>query len=80
MNRKGTFGIYGKRTFSPSNLPLTMIAPIKLAPDFFPTNRMPLHSIRAFKHPRKEILEQNFNCKLYGGIPGVSSELKNSAG
>ena len=77
---EGIIGIRGRRTTSPSNLPFKIIASRTLPIIFFMTNLVPLHSLGAFKFRSKMIGEPIFNRKLCSGIPGKSSEFKNSTG
>ncbi|XP_060861780.1 uncharacterized protein LOC132938780 [Metopolophium dirhodum] len=47
---------------------------------FLTDNRVPLHNLGGFRFRNIIMIDPTFTCKLCGGVPGTSSEFKNSVG
>lgn len=53
---------------------------ITLFISFLTDNRVPLHNFGWFRFCNMIMIDPTFSCKLCGGVPGTSSEFKNSVG
>ena len=72
-------GMHGNRK-SPLNFPFKMIASMILFIIFLTESLVPLQSRGGFMFRRRIIGRPIFNVKMCGGMPGKSSEFKNSVG
>ena len=74
----GMRGILGMKTSSPLALPVIMVASKTCAISLFTVSLVPLHSFGGSRFHSNVMGAPTFSRRLYGGIPGGSSEFRNS--
>ena len=73
-------GMRGMNTSSPLAQPVIIVATIRWGSRRFTKSRVPLQRLGASRFLSNIIGAPTFNTSLCGGVPGGSSECRNSAG
>ena len=76
----GMTGIRGMNTSSPLAHPVMTVASRRFGMRLFTRSLVPLHSLGASRFRSSMMGAPTFRSRLWGGVPGGSRELRNSAG